>query len=204
MSWSLSEIESLSRKAARGAGMGWGMAEEAGKAATWLAAAGLPGPEALADLLERLHHQDLNEFAPVIRADAWRAPGGALCPIRAGAALSDLGCSGKTRLKGMMQPLLIVPFAVQAAEGPLVLEWPGARFACGGALRGSAEGLCVQADVLIEAGTAPEHPLLDCALRYTPKPEAITVLERFAQFTYAPETEASRTSGAGAGLSDND
>ncbi|MBZ8118694.1 DUF3726 domain-containing protein [Roseovarius sp. LXJ103] len=204
MSWSLSEIESLSRKAARGAGMSWGMAEEAGKSATWLAAADLPGPEALADLLERLHDQDLAEFAPVICADAWRAPGGALCPIRAGAALSDLGCSGETRIEGVIQPLLLLPFVVQAAEAPLVIHWPGATFACGDALRGAATALCGQADVLIEVATAPEQPMMECALRYSPHAEAVAVLERFAQLTYAPETEASRVSGAGAGLSDND
>ena len=33
---SLNEIESLCKKAARGAGMSWGLAEEAGKAAKWL------------------------------------------------------------------------------------------------------------------------------------------------------------------------
>ena len=48
---SLNEIESLALKAARGAGMSWGLAEEAAVAASWLAARSLPWAETLADLL---------------------------------------------------------------------------------------------------------------------------------------------------------
>ena len=55
MTWSLNEIETLSRKAARGAGLSWGLAEEAGKATRWLAAAGLPGPQVLAATPGRLN-----------------------------------------------------------------------------------------------------------------------------------------------------
>ena len=48
---SLAEIDAMGRKAARGAGLPWGLAEEAGRAARHLAAWGLPGPEALAALV---------------------------------------------------------------------------------------------------------------------------------------------------------
>ena len=51
MSWSLGEIRALAIKAARGAGMPWGMAEEAGFASHWLLQQGLPGTELLATLL---------------------------------------------------------------------------------------------------------------------------------------------------------
>ena len=36
MSWSLSEIGALATKAARGSGMDWGLADEAGYAVKWL------------------------------------------------------------------------------------------------------------------------------------------------------------------------
>ena len=48
MNWSLNELDAMARKAARGAGYSWGLAEEAGRATRWLAAAGLPGPMCLA------------------------------------------------------------------------------------------------------------------------------------------------------------
>ena len=44
---SLNEIDSLCQKAARGAGLDWGLAEEAGFAAAWLAARGADGAAAL-------------------------------------------------------------------------------------------------------------------------------------------------------------
>ena len=44
---SQNEIEQLCLKAARGAGMSWGLAEEAGFAAAWLAMRGLHGPGGL-------------------------------------------------------------------------------------------------------------------------------------------------------------
>ena len=49
---SSNEVDALAKKAAKGAGMPWGLAAEAGKATRWLADRGLPGPAVLADLLE--------------------------------------------------------------------------------------------------------------------------------------------------------
>ena len=46
-SWSVSEASSLAIKAARGVGMPWGIAEEAGFALRWLTQSGAPGVTAL-------------------------------------------------------------------------------------------------------------------------------------------------------------
>ena len=46
-SWSVSEASSLAIKAARGVGMPWGIAEEAGFALRWLTRSGAPGVTAL-------------------------------------------------------------------------------------------------------------------------------------------------------------
>ena len=43
MSWSLGEIGALATKAARGSGMDWGLADEAGYAVKWLQRRQLPG-----------------------------------------------------------------------------------------------------------------------------------------------------------------
>lgn len=53
MSWSFGEVRALAVKAARGAGMSWGMAEEAGFACHWLEQHSLPGTDLLAKLLSR-------------------------------------------------------------------------------------------------------------------------------------------------------
>ena len=51
MIYSLSEIDAQCKKATRGAGFEWGHAEEAGKAARWLAKHELPGAALLAAYL---------------------------------------------------------------------------------------------------------------------------------------------------------
>ncbi len=60
---SLNEIDAMARKAARGAGYAWGLAEEAGRAVRWLEARGLPG---LAALLRHLERGAPNETSPLL------------------------------------------------------------------------------------------------------------------------------------------
>jgi hypothetical protein len=86
---SLNEVEMYGRRAARGAGMCWGLAEEAGKAARWLAERGLPGVPLLAGLLTSNEGRRYESMAPVIVAGHWRAADGNLCPVCSGAALRD-------------------------------------------------------------------------------------------------------------------
>ena len=211
MTWSLNEIGSLTRKAARGAGFSWGMAEEAGRAARWLAAVGLPGPEALADLLETtddVAHGTLCPMDP--NAEDWQASGGVLCPIAAGTALADtadmLG-DAKT-LHSVIQPLLLVPFVATVSDTTgraLNLAWMGATFHFASDLRGAVTSQSARTDTVILSGdTAADLPPLACQLRYDLCPDVAARLTLLAQRTYAPETEASRLGGAGAGLSDND
>ncbi|MHC4974961.1 MAG: DUF3726 domain-containing protein [Planctomycetota bacterium] len=94
MTFSLNEVEAMGKRAARGAGLDWGIAEEAGKAARWLTAHGLPGPELLAQLLTRNEGKSYDELAPVSTDDVWQAESGCLCPLIAGAALSDRAAEG--------------------------------------------------------------------------------------------------------------
>lgn len=84
---SLSEIDALCRKAARGSGYGWGMAEEAGRSARWLAAYGFHGPEALAAWL-RLQQSDASLNRPSLQDGIWRAQR-SICPLSAGTLVSD-------------------------------------------------------------------------------------------------------------------
>ena len=56
--FTLAEVESYLRKAARACGLEWGIAEEAGKAARWLAAFNLPGPEIMLAHLRHLQARD--------------------------------------------------------------------------------------------------------------------------------------------------
>ena len=152
---SLPEIETLCLKAARGAGMDWGLAEEAGFAARWLAARGLPGPELLLAHLEARSGQPWADVGPRASGD-WRARGGgALCPVSAGAAFSDhaVGDGRTARFEALSRPLLIVPFLCQSLAGEddaVVVSGKGSRIVL------SPAGICEGSDLtaLSEAESA--------------------------------------------------
>lgn len=188
MSWSLGEIRALSVKAARGGGMPWGLAEEAGQAVHWLQGRRAPGVAALA-----LNLQSRSERA-----------GG--CPIAVGAALSDQGATvGEVGL--VRAPLLLCPFIARVGAAS-TLTWPGVGIGITSlALHTAADRsdlLTAEAMCAITAGR-PDMPPLAAASRVDEGEAAfVKVLEQFAARTYAPATEASRLAGAGAGLSDND
>jgi hypothetical protein len=216
MTWSLNEIEALARKATRGAGYAWGLAEEAGRAARWTCAAGWPGALALAEVLTRNDQAPADTLGPQALRETWTASGGLLCPIVTGATLCDLAAdwaAGRTVTTGPVAwPLLLVPYMVWAADrtgAPLSLHWQGCTIT-----RAERKTLlddpgaaldCAQTDTVHLCATDARHgTVLTRLYRAAPMPHAVTILDAFAQRTYAPETEASRLTGAGAGLSDND
>ena len=210
---SLSEIDAMGRKAARGAGFTWGLAEEAGRAARWLAAYRQPGPQALLAALEA-EDEAAASHAPRPDRPLWHPEAGTLCPVATGAALSDraeaIAAGASIALAPVISPLLLVPFLCRAArdldclvllegeglalvatpEGPAARDWRPLR-------ADEAAGLQVSRT------TGADRP----AVAAGPEPLRVPVecwraLDRFAHRTYAPATEASRR--AGAGGRDND
>lgn len=113
---SLSEINALCFKAARGAGLGWGEAEEAGWAAAWLSRAGLSGPKIILEWLA-----DAATLArPAPSPDRWAARAHAHCPLRTGAALADFAGlpegpgDGALIVERVAHPLVTLPFVARA------------------------------------------------------------------------------------------
>jgi hypothetical protein len=86
---SLNEIEMQVRKAVRGAGYGWGLAEEAGKAARWLSCHEYAAVPAFLGLCTRFDRSAYEAIAPASPGEIWTAPGGMLCPLIAGVTLRD-------------------------------------------------------------------------------------------------------------------
>lgn len=98
----LSELRSLITKAARGAGLGWGQAEEAGWAAEWLARRGMPAAD---------------------WATVWLAARmeGAVSPVEVGVFLADdlaiaSTISGTELPDGLAAPGYLLPFLHRLAE----------------------------------------------------------------------------------------
>lgn len=209
MTWSLGEVEALSRKAARGSGLNWGLAEEAGKATRWLEARGLPGIQALAGYLQEFEGTGWADVKPLdATLPDWVAPAGRMSPLAAGSALCDLGISEDLRLNNLCWPLLCVPYMAWASDRGSI-AWPGVIFMWeddtlyrSRTEEGTLLAPCVEQTLLGET----IEPGAPCMLRHrTTVPDAAhVILTGFAARTYAPETDASRLSGAGAGLVDRD
>lgn len=213
--YSLGEIEAQCKKAARGAGMAWGMAEEAGKSGRWLAAQGLDGAAMLAEWLGDF--QDAGQGRLGCEGDVWSVSAGLMCPITAGTLVADRAADlakSPLKLARVAHPMLML-FALQASanwlKAPLRVTWAGfsARLApshapvWNGDARAAHAGLITcqrdatqPSDDVDEPIWFPQRVALNAA--------SWQALEDLAARTYVPASAASRAAGAGAGLSDND
>jgi hypothetical protein len=218
---SLNEIEMMVWKAARGAGLAWGLAEETAQAARWLADRGFDWAEPLVAALAEAESRAGRLPAPDLGDDgAWepQSPGSWSSPILCGPLLtdiaSDIGSARPIVFRRVAQPLLMLPFAAGAADEfgfALALRIDGAEFRFDG--RGGAEGSALPPAALGQhiALAMEAEPLADGAIRHAagaPRraiPEAaLARLEAWVHRTYVPASAESRLAGAGAGLTDND
>ena len=200
-------------KAARGAGYAWGMAEEAGFAAGWLSARGIDGPASVLACITAP-----TSLQPVRVEDPWRAADGRpLCPLLTGAALSDFalvqGGPFKTQalIGPVRQPVLLLPFLSLCADAlgaTLRMDWQGKRFGVGenvhadeGDLAALAAVKVAPVTVSIDGAYEPQVPTVAFSMS---SPGVVTALDALAMRTTVPASETSRSSGAGAGTSDND
>ena len=212
--FSLNEIETMGKRAARGAGLSWGLAEEAGKAVRWLSVRGVPGPSMLAGLLTRNDGKSHEELTPVSAKGAWRSRSGRLCPLICGAALCDRAgeiAAGRTfELGPTAWPGLLVPFAADAAylTGTTVgLSWLALEVAVD-AENCHIEGVetdltawnadAVRCRRIESVGTAPALSVAGGVV----DAGTWSRLAAFERRICAPATESSRIAGAGAGPAD--
>ena len=212
-SLSRNEIEMLCLKAARGAGMSWGLAEEAGFAAGWLAANGIDGAAALL--------AQLQDFAPcgiAVRDRNWSATNdAALWPVLLGATLDDHASLAAgpwyapITIRAVGQPILLVPFLARAAKScakPLALTWPGGSLVI--LASGDVDAAAMTALSRFAVTTLTLSPTSDAAACSAPARAMASVsdatlenLNILALRTTVPTSDASR-GGAGAAASDND
>ena len=207
---SLGETFSLCQKAARGAGMAWGMADECGRAGRWLLRNHLP----LSPLALLLESRATVGFAnPDARPLSAASPGCLLCPLSAGALLRDesrrLIREGECGLKNTAHPILLAPF-LAGVGAPVMLEWAGAKMILSGGdvwIAGGADGLLLE--------SAPDVRVAVCGMDSIPSgwraPDFMSAdddswarLTRLAARILVPSGGESRARGAGAGLTDND
>ena len=208
MTWSMGEIGALATKAARGSGLDWGLAEEAGYAVNWLQRRQLPGVMALCRYLSWRHHGNLTRWPDKTGAQ------GHYCPITIGAAYGDCAFCDEAQFSRIKTPLLLIPFvAIRTTEKPLEINIGSSRFYLAKDQIGYTKN-----DTAILGDSAPcQISIASTSMPYitvtivsdlqrvpATATACVSVLENFAKNTYAPATEESRRAGAGAGLNEND
>jgi len=206
MTLSQNEVNAMCYKAARGFGLSWGLAEEAGKAVRWLVGVGLPGPKALADLLDELGDPKARDNAPEPKGNHWGAQGQGLCPITTGAALCDgaipLRSGQPLALIRVVEPLLLLPFAALVAGRigqPVGLTFGGLRFTITrhGTSQSGSGSVSGQRDCTLSLVTSQAQTDMPHRTRADISQDVLDRLNAYAQRTYAPATQASRLLGAG-------
>lgn len=215
MSWSLGETRALAVKAARGAGLPWGLAEEAGFAAQWLQRRSAPGVAALAQYLG-WRQKNQTAINALQRLSEEPVAGGIYCPLALGSAIADAKQLYIHVPVMVRQPLLLAPFlAISSSRTASTLVFSGAKIILSATtLRTSANRETLLSDQAVVhmhsvdssddfTGIAGNHPVEHRRVAQT-EVTHIEVLRKLAAHTYAPATTESRLSGAGAGTSDND
>lgn len=212
---SIGELDSLVLKAYRGAGFSWGLAQEAGRAAAWLAVRGLPAAGCFAELLSVTDGKEAASLMPESVDGRLIKAVNPLCPVMTGAALSDFGwSSGTLELGVVVSPLIMLPFVAACAQAAGValevrVDDAAYRLSPDGQLLPENTVPCRTACAsvvifeLAPNGNTDSSMLLANSRRATAPPAVMQLLETFAHRTYVPASEESR-SGAGAGLTDND
>ncbi|MDW5317062.1 DUF3726 domain-containing protein [Rhizobium sp. PL01] len=206
ISLSFNEVQSSARKAAAGAGLAYGVAEDIGIAAAWLSARGIDGIAATIRAVETVSPDRRKDIAP---ASATRV-------AIEGLAAIDTLCAGKTGdsivLDRVDAPALLAGLAgVAAANLGLAIQLtfpngqnlllPHARdiaAALDGALEIDISLMC-----LGEIGNNPADQSLP-ARPHACDEIAYRKAMRLAARTHVPASEASRNRGAGTSKTDND
>jgi len=202
---SLGEFRALVAKALRGAGYSWGLTEDASYAAKRLAEFGLAPGETVVALANAV---DGTTPAQRMPDGSWQPTGDGLCPVCVGTTIIDQGGCDRLDVGATWQPNLLAPLLASSLapddELGYRIEW--------------ATGACdITRSTITTTGNCSMDPVPLTIVRQSVEPGTVALhrrvlltedtmaeLERLAHRIYAPNTEASRLGGAGAGTSDND
>ena len=200
---SFSEIETISKRASRGAGFSWGVSEEIGKSIRLMEMFGLPGILYLKSYLNQIENHNYQKIT-IISADniSNNIP---YCPISVGLNFMDqahnLEKIDKINFSNLAYPLLIVPFLSRSSEiigKKILLNLENFKF-----LFNYNQSIFSNFDnSLIEKTTK-------FFISFNQNEDSFDKmtwdnLYKISQKTFVNETESSKKTSAGAGLTDND
>ena len=115
---SLSEIETTSKRASRGVGFSWGIAEEVGKCIRLLELFGLPGIKNLNKYYQKKNKENFDDIRLINKKNTSNK--NSLCPIGLGICFLDqirkIENYNKCLFKNVAYPLLLLPFLSRSSE----------------------------------------------------------------------------------------
>ena len=200
---SFSEIETISKRASRGAGFSWGVSEEIGKSIRLMEMFGLPGILYLTSYLNQIGNHNYQKIT-IISADniSNNIP---YCPISVGLNFMDqvhnLEKIDKINFSNLAYPLLIVPFLSRSSEiigKKILLNFENFKF-----LLNYNQSIFSNFDNSLISKTT------NFLISFNQNEDSFDkvtwdTLYKISQKTFVDETESSKKTSAGAGLTDND
>ena len=199
---SLSEIETTSKRASRGAGFSWGIAEEVGKAIRSLELFGLSGVKNLNLYLNKIEKNPPKKLNKIDKENKYKE----LCPIYCGVAFLDqcqeIAIFKNIKFYNINYPILILPFVSKASEilgKKILMQFNKSSFLFN--FNKSILSKNLEKQVIDIAGEV-NIEFLENINSFTDK--EWKELYKVSEKTFVDETDSLRSKGAGAGLTDND
>ncbi len=201
---SLSEIDTVSKRASRAAGFDWGIAEEVGKNTRMLEMLGIPG-------IKNLNHyykvRDQKKFEKIkLISEINQKTQHEYCPITAGVNFLDqvrsLENMNEIQFKNIAFPLLFLPFVSRASEvvgKKILLKIDNRNFLLN--YNNSIYSNSIN-DGIISIGNNIMIKFLRNLDLFNEN--EWNELYKLSENTFVDENESSKQSSAGAGLTDND
>ena len=201
---SLSEIDTVSKRASRAAGFDWGIAEEVGKNTRMLEMLGIPG-------IKNLNHyykvRDQKKFEKIkLISEINQKTQHEYCPITAGVNFLDqvrsLENMNEIQFKNIAFPLLFLPFVSRASEvvgKKILLKIDNRNFLLN--YNNSIYSNSIN-DGIISIGNNIMIKFLKNLDLFNEN--EWNELYKLSENTFVDENESSKQSSAGAGLTDND
>ena len=201
---SLSEIETISKRASRAAGFSWGVAEDVGKNIRLLEMFGIPGIKNL-NYYYRIREKKTFEKLNLIINDNKKSKLD-FCPIIAGLNFLDqvrsLETFGEIKFEKIAYPLLFLPFISRASDvigKKLELKVDNSIFLLNYNTSIYSNSLNLG---VIEIGNSISIKF--CENQDSFKESDWKELYKLSENTFVEENESLKNAGAGAGLTDND
>ena len=201
---SLSEIETISKRASRAAGYSWGICEEVGKNVRLLEMFGLPGIKNLNDYFDKKKEQKFENLRLInVENKSTKLQ---FCPIISGTGFLDqvksLDSLNEIKFEGIAYPLLFLPFVSRASEvigKRLFLKLDNNEF-----LLNFNNNICSNFlnNKIIKAANFATIRFLENIDSFNEK--EWNQLYKLSEETFVEESDSLKDTAAGAGLIDND